>query len=381
VIGIIPGVENMPLQIRRGTDAERLAMTQPLAQGELLYVTNDQRLYIGNGSTLGGIQITGYTNEDAQDAAAQLFSNGAHTGITFTYNDASASISAALNLSNFSGTITADAFKGSVFGDDSTPIVDAINNTINGNVNGNVTGNLSGTVTGNVIGNVTGNVIGNVTGNLAGNVVGDVTGSVFADDSTMLINSTNGTINGLVLTDVLAPIVSVVRNNTTGFGLSLTGLASASDSSVGIEFQSSRGSTSSPTNHSLADSLFTIAGKPWKTDQAGYVLSTIIFGEVDGAYGAGDPSVPSKLVFGASNGTRAADDAAFVMTYNGSGVLSAPTITATTAFQLPVYANDTARLAAIPTPAKGMMVFMTAGTSPAITNATVIYNGSSWLAL
>jgi hypothetical protein len=51
----------MPLQIRRGTEAERLAMTQPLASGELLYVTNEQILYIGDGATLGGIQITGYT--------------------------------------------------------------------------------------------------------------------------------------------------------------------------------------------------------------------------------------------------------------------------------------------------------------------------------
>jgi hypothetical protein len=48
----------MPLQIRRGTQAERLAMSQPLAQGELLYVTDDKRLYIGDNATLGGIQIT-----------------------------------------------------------------------------------------------------------------------------------------------------------------------------------------------------------------------------------------------------------------------------------------------------------------------------------
>jgi len=372
----------MPLQIRRGTDAERLAMTQPLAQGELLYVTNDQRLYIGNGSTLGGIQITGYTNEDAQDAAAQLFSNGSHTGISFTYNDTSASINAVLDLSNFVGTIRADAFKGSVFADDGStiggqPLVDAISGTFNGNLVGNVTGNTAGVHTGAVVGNVTGNVVGNVTGA----IIGDVKGSVFADDSTMLVDSTNGTLNGSVLTDVLAPIVSVVRNNTTGFGFSLTGLTSVSDSSVGLEFQSSRGSISSPTNHSLADPLFTIAGKPWKTDQAGYVLSTVIYGEVDGAYGAGQPSVPSKLVFGASDGTRAADDAAYVMTYDGNGKLSAPTVEARTAFQLPVYANDAARLAAIPTPAKGMMVLMTAGTSPSVTNKVVAYDGTAWVAL
>jgi hypothetical protein len=229
VIGIIPGVENMPLQIRRGTEAERTAMTQPLAQGELLYVTNDQRLYIGNGSTLGGIQITGYTNEDAQDAAAQLFSNGTHTGITFTYNDASASISAALNLSNFAGTITADAFKGSVFGDDSTPMVDAINNTFNGslsgNVTGNVTGNLTGNVTGNVVGNITGNLVGNITGNTTGYHTGDIKGSVFGDDSSILVDAVSGTLSGNLTTEfVQIPDsslgISFVSNTSASFAAS-----------------------------------------------------------------------------------------------------------------------------------------------------------------
>jgi hypothetical protein len=80
-------------------------MTQALAQGELLYVTDEQKLYVGNGSTLGGIQITGYTDENAQDAAAGLFANGTHSGITFAYNDAGASISAELDLTTNTGTI------------------------------------------------------------------------------------------------------------------------------------------------------------------------------------------------------------------------------------------------------------------------------------
>ena len=143
----------MPLQIRRGTNTQRTAMTQPLAQGELLYVTDDQRLYIGNGSTLGGVQITGYTNEDAQDAAALLFSNGAHTGIAFTYNDVAASISAVVDLANYQGTIGATSFKGSIVADDSTLLVDGISGTIVGPVVSNVTGNLIGNVIGNVVGN------------------------------------------------------------------------------------------------------------------------------------------------------------------------------------------------------------------------------------
>jgi hypothetical protein len=202
----------MPLQIRRGTDAERLAMTQPLAQGELLFVSTlgAERLYIGNGSTLGGVQITGYTNADAKDAAAASFIGGTHSGITFTYNTTTDLINATVDLSNYQGTLRADAFKGSVFADDSTLLVDAVSGTIVGPVIGNVTGNVTGNVIGNVIGNVTGNVIGNITGvitgtagstitgnligNVTGNTTGTLTGTVRLSDSTAIIDD-EGNIN------------------------------------------------------------------------------------------------------------------------------------------------------------------------------------------
>jgi len=77
----------MPLQIRRGTTAQRLAIT-PLT-GELVYDTTTGQLFVGNGTTLGGATTTGITTEDAQDAAAGLFTTGSHSGITFAYNDAS----------------------------------------------------------------------------------------------------------------------------------------------------------------------------------------------------------------------------------------------------------------------------------------------------
>lgn len=37
----------MPLQLRRGTEAERQAMTQPLQEGEPLFITDTNMLYIG----------------------------------------------------------------------------------------------------------------------------------------------------------------------------------------------------------------------------------------------------------------------------------------------------------------------------------------------
>jgi hypothetical protein len=49
--------------------------------------------------------------------------------------------------------------------------------------------------------------------------------------------------------------------------------------------------------------------------------------------------------------------------------------------KLAVYADDAARTAAVPSPQKGMVVFMTSGTVPTVTNKTVVYDGSAWVAL
>jgi hypothetical protein len=110
-------------------------MTQPLAAGELIYVTDTQRLFVGNGATVGGVGITGYTDSDAQDAAASLFTTGTHTGISFVYDDATNKINAVVNLSAFAGPVVADSVKGSVFADDSTLLVDGVNSEIVGTVN------------------------------------------------------------------------------------------------------------------------------------------------------------------------------------------------------------------------------------------------------
>ena len=91
---------------------------------------------------------------------------------------------------------------GSVFADDSTKMVDAVENEMyaSGGFFGNLTGNVTGNITGNVTGNVTGDVTGNVTGNLVGDTTGyhtgDVKGSIFGDDSTKLVDAVEGEIYG-----------------------------------------------------------------------------------------------------------------------------------------------------------------------------------------
>jgi hypothetical protein len=211
----------MPLQIRRGLNAERTQITPAngLVEGELLYTTDEKKLYIGTGSTgeHQGVVITGYTNNDAKDAAAQSLTTGEHTGINFSYNSSTKTLNATVNLSAFDGPIVADALKGSVFADDSSILLDAIDKVLYANVVGNVTGNLAGSVTGNLAGNVIGNVIGditgNVTGNVSGNLVGDITGSVFADDSTVIIDGTSGNITGNLTGPVFANDTTLLVDN------------------------------------------------------------------------------------------------------------------------------------------------------------------------
>lgn len=195
----------MPLQVRRGTNAQRQILTVPLASGELLWVTDTQQLFIGDGVTLANAltPVVGYNDENAQDAVGPMFDHANHTDISFTYNDGAGRIDAVVSLSAFTqnvdmstfnlsgsgnitttGTVTAGSYigdyRGSIFGDDSTLLVDAVNNNIPAQ---------------NLLGTATIDIIGNVTGNVTGNLTGDIKGSIFSDDSTLLVNAVDSSIN------------------------------------------------------------------------------------------------------------------------------------------------------------------------------------------
>lgn len=67
---------------------------------------------------------------------------------------------------------------------------------VHGNVTGDITGNVSGNLTGDSAGTHTGPVVGTVSGEHVGYQIGDMTGSVFADDSTLLVDALNGRVVG-----------------------------------------------------------------------------------------------------------------------------------------------------------------------------------------
>ena len=97
----------MALRLRRGTDAERLLVT-PI-EGELVYTTDTKKIFVGDGSTIGGTLVAGL-NSILADTTPQL---GGNLDIN------SKNITGIGNIT-IDGTITAPQFEGNILADDST---------------------------------------------------------------------------------------------------------------------------------------------------------------------------------------------------------------------------------------------------------------------
>jgi hypothetical protein len=267
----------MPLQIRRGPTADRVA-TIPLA-GELVFDTTTGSVYVGNGSAFGGLPVTNFSVGDARSTTAKMFlgeslsDNTVHSGVTFAYVGDRLQATVAQDLSDYIGLIVADqGFKGNLWADDSGLIVNSETHTVYGNFvpQGHIIPEtniaydlgtstnrfrdiyLSGssiylgdaviTSTGSAIDFPVGSTIGGqpvglnegdiynieISGNIVGidstvlvnttngTFHGDLTGSVFADDSTTLVDARDGVLRGT--------LIGALTGNVTG---NLTGTASS----------------------------------------------------------------------------------------------------------------------------------------------------------
>lgn len=271
----------MALKIRKGTDAERLTITP--AAGELIYTTDTKQIFVGDGTTAGGVFVgpassealtlggnltlnghdivgtgniningtvtaTGNINLGNDDSDNVVFGGEVNSNIipntTDTYNLGSSTkkwngawidslTATTITATDITGFHTGDV-KGSVFGDDTSMLVDAVAGKIVGPVEANVTGNVTGNVvaldstvlvnattkafTGNLTGNVAGDLSGAVEGTFSGqllngagevfldttsgdvptlpaNIVGELRGDVIADNSTLLVSGETGSIN------------------------------------------------------------------------------------------------------------------------------------------------------------------------------------------
>ena len=269
----------MALRLKRGTTAERLTYT-PLV-GELVYDINLKAIYIGDGAIVGGKllasgreiiddivlngnDITGTGNIDITgdvDVAGNIHATGNITSdgtITLGNNNADAVEFKAEIISNIvpdvdntydlgtaskkwntlyanvieattvSGNTTgyhSGDVTGSVFADNSTLLVDSTSGRIVGPVFANVTGNTAGTHTGNVIGNVLGNVNGNLDGVVTGTFIGAVTNS----DGTVIFDTRLAGSGLTIPADIIGDLSGSV------FGQNSTRLVDASENIINTD--------------------------------------------------------------------------------------------------------------------------------------------------
>mgnify|MGYP001254676841 CR=1 FL=1 len=294
----------MALQIRRGTDVDRQGIV-PKA-GEPIFTTDTKRLFIGDGSTAGGIIVDTNTGlaELSDDPTPQLAGN-----LDLNNND----IVGTGNI-NITGSLTANGtldLKGSIFADDSTLLVDGVAGTINATVltgalpalNGSaLTGITSTSVTGDVLSSGGQTVLDSgtngtdatFTGSVTGAVTGDLKGSVFADDSTLIIDSNNAivTANEFRSTGVMqinaATGLNVNKQNTTharidlyspaatGFGTGFLALNNTHDNQFtnDLTFTRTRGTPNSPTAAQANDKIGGFTAQVW--DGSAYQQGVIL---------------------------------------------------------------------------------------------------------
>ena len=179
----------------------------------------------------------------------------------------------------FDGDVT-----GSVFGDDSTIIVDGINGTLNGNLTGNVTGDVTGDITTNSIVSTSGNIV------------------IEADNYVIIDSANNGQIS---------------IGQASGVGNILLGNAdNGTDVNINGNVNMDSGTTLTLTGVSVTDAAFNLTGNIDGSDlTVGATATTIEIGNSGSTTTiSGTVSMPAVV-----SGNITADDSMSITTATGDG--------------------------------------------------------------
>jgi hypothetical protein len=254
----------MALRFRRGSENDRINPSFVPEDGEPVWIVDEKRLYIGDGSTSGGVLVTGSSGSGSTPGIVDNT-----TGVVLTLDNAVATFTSDVELDS-SDLILAGG---------------AITGTGNINILGNITG--SGTLTSNIanVGSI------NVTAGLvAGAVIqapffdGDLTGNVFADDSTIIINRLDGSIT---TPEIFSPTTSLSINTTPDVNNSINVITS--NNSIDTELSSVLNFTSTSTDDLSTSSIF--YGRIFfnRDDLNGLTTPSFILGGRDGIFFATEP--------------------------------------------------------------------------------------------
>jgi hypothetical protein len=219
----------------------------------------------------------------------------------------------------------------------------------------------------------------------------DINGSVFAADSGVVVDSVDRIFYGSVdAGDTVLTDGSLVGTNfALGSSSSLMNLSMNLSNNLQIRqiidpfdpkgyvtISQSRGTLASPTAAQAGDEIGGLLIRAYTNSSTAAIAGIFGFVVDPTAVISGGSFIKSQAVISAASDTD--QDAANALIVDSAGKTTSNAFVASKYMQLPVYADDTARSTAIPTPAAGMMVFMTSGTVPTVTNKPVIYNGSAW---
>ena len=394
----------MALQVRRGTNAERLGITPAL--GELIFTTDSKRLYVGDGSTAGGLASAGLESLIA-DTTPQLGGNLDLNGQSITGTGSiniTGTISASGNINlgdgvagdvlviggsiqghlvpdtditwnlgsgskqfneawisqlNVENQLTVGRIMGSLIADDSTVVFDSETGLVTAD---QLTGTLpAGVIPAAMTSNITGNLTGNADGAHTGTFDGDMTGSLFTDDSTLVVDGVNGSMHAS----------SFIPNGDQIKVSSLSAATSVKQQIISLDLDSELILTRKSASDLSASSA---------------TLGTISFG-VEDSNGAKSGAIilgNRNSLYLMADSAGAFSDAALAVTLTDGklavGSFGPATekldvvgnIKASGSIQPGVYADNTARDAAITSPVAGMIVFNTTGTK------FQGYTGSAW---
>ena len=381
----------MALRLRRGTDAERQLITP--VEGELIYTTDTKLLYAGDGSTAGGVAVSGAGGGGSTTIAALTDTDvaGATNNQVLTWvagnNKWEPTTVAGLGTLNLYDLINVDnslstPTNGMVLVSDGVNWVgrqvgDLFVQGINPQISAVIIGNDSSVMVNPQNSEFTGvRFNGDLVGNSEGFHLGDSQGSVFGGDSTQLVDGNLARIVGDVInSDIRSTAVTLAG---TGAGIVINTLQNADDnfdlftvncakeSSVGssMNFSRSRGTLVAPTALQADDEIMSMYFFGTDTS-ANKQVSSVILTQADGT--PGSSTVPGRLIIATANSTGAPTPAI--------DVNSKQQVTLGGSLKVAVYADNTAREAAVDAPAAGMIVFNSTG------NKFQGYDGSAWVNL
>jgi hypothetical protein len=231
----------MALRLRRGTNAERLTITPEI--GELIYTTDTKKVFVGDGTTAGGIAIdtglldlAGNNLSDLGDVATTAPTDTQvlawnDTNSYWEPQDAATPDLSASGISDLSDVAISVINTGQILVWDGT-------NFIPGDANGDVVSDTSPVLGGDLDGagfnitnagtisavnmngtNFTGNFIGTHSGDFNGDFDGTFIGSIYNEDSAITFDAENNTLSNLVsvtATDFAGNLTGNVTGDVTG---------------------------------------------------------------------------------------------------------------------------------------------------------------------